>query len=157
VSGRLRIRLASRTDEDTARPKENIQMTSPGPQVVSFSQPGSGKRDVQQKPLAGRKYSQLTGEEVLDRIDGHNKTEAVADLVRVARGTAMILDALWDKFERSKQVGNIASGLADALMIACDRADFNYFQSSGEIAHTLSPNELKAVLAKEIRNIKVKS
>ena len=121
--------------------------------MVSFSQPANAEKNVQQKPAASRKKIRLTDKELLERMDGSNERMSVADLVRVARGAAMILDALWDKFERSEQVGNIASGLADALLLACDEADFSYFQSPGEIAHTLRPHLLKAVLAKEIRKI----
>lgn len=138
------------------------------PHVVSYSQSKARKSRTKPKNHATAKPEavfspeprpkrtrrrRLTERELLERIDDGTEKQSIRDLVRVGRGAAMILDSLWEGFKSAEndRIANIATGLAEALFIACDEADFNYFQSPGEIAKTLEPRKLQAVLNQEIR------
>ena len=83
---------------------------------------------------------QREGQELLDSltlhtVDGCGPREAVEELLAVARGSAMILHALFDSLS-DKGCETIADGISQSLLLACDQVEFKYFKSPGELAMT---------------------
>jgi hypothetical protein len=101
---------------------------------------------------------QREGQELLDSltlhtVDGCGPREAVEELLAVARGSAMILHALFDSLS-DKGCETIADGISQSLLLACDQVEFKYFKSPGELAMTLNKKILIALLEKKVRELK---
>jgi hypothetical protein len=99
----------------------------------------------------------LEGQELLDSltrfptVDGPR--QAIEELLAIARGSAMILHALFDSLS-DKGFETIADGISQALLLACDQVEFKYLKSPGELAMTLNKKILIALLEKKVRELK---
>ncbi len=92
----------------------------------------------------------------LDNVDDSQRDTAVQNLLHAARGASLILWSLSDKERKDIDWGAITSGLYAALRVAADYVDANYFASAGELAETLEPEILAAVLRKKLKRVEAK-
>lgn len=86
----------------------------------------------------------------LDDVDPRDQRWAVLNLLYASRGVSLILESLSDHGEQIEHIGILISGLASALQIAADNVDATYFQSAGQLATTLTPRTLSALLKIEL-------
>lgn len=106
----------------------------------------SVQSDLNPKPS---RKKQNSAEKRLATITEAEKWKAVEKLAGIARGSALILGNLWEDLDdlRWQQV---ASGLSEVLREYADEVDVICFQSAGDLAHSVYPDLLAAVLKKEI-------
>ena len=87
-----------------------------------------------------------------DMIDTDIADDRVQRLLEAARGVSLILDSLSER-DAIEDVNNILIGLASALRLAAEECAVAYFRSAGDVARTLDPTVLTALLKKEIERI----
>jgi hypothetical protein len=86
----------------------------------------------------------------LDNVGDDQRDTAVQDLLQTARGASLILWSLCEKQNEDVAWSDIVSGLSSALKVAADYVDAVYFARPGEVADTLKPQILAALLKKEL-------
>ena len=86
-----------------------------------------------------------------DTIDTDIATDRVQRLLEAAHGVCLILESLSDR-DVIEDV-NIFSGLASALRLAAEECAVAYFRSPGDVARTLDPKVITALLEREIKRI----
>jgi hypothetical protein len=92
----------------------------------------------------------------LDDVDDCQRNTAVQNLLQTARGSSLILWSLCEKESQDCDWSSIVSGLQAALKVAADDVDATYFASAGELADTLSPKILAALLKKKLKRVEAK-
>jgi len=111
----------------------------------------AGRKQASRRPP---KRDRLTPDQRLEQFADDNDLQVVNDLLSIARGAGMILDALHDTFSEKSDLAIITAGLSDALFHAADRADLEIYQSAGELVRTLKPEMKAALLRRELRKLK---
>jgi hypothetical protein len=82
----------------------------------------------------------------LDNVCDDQRHTAVQNLLQTARGVSLILWSLVEKQNEALDWSDIAGGLSTALRVAADQVDAVYFARAGELAETLEPEILAALL-----------
>ncbi|SRR5258708_6828462 len=79
-------------------------------------------------------------------------------LLDVARGTQLILGALWENWQGPREAGqneihSIAAGLSTALRQACDPVDAYYFHDAGAVS-CIPTDEIVTLLENKLTNLR---
>jgi len=88
----------------------------------------------------------------MDTIDEEKATTAVQSLEEASRGVALVLESLSE--EDVLRDTYVLGGLARALKIAADAVSCEYFRCTGDLATTLDPEVLTALLQRHIESLK---
>lgn len=88
----------------------------------------------------------------MDLIDEEVATTAIQRLCEASRGVALVLESLSE--EDVLRDVYVLGGLARALKIAVDSVSCEYFRSAGDLASTLDPELLTALLQHHINGLK---
>ena len=88
----------------------------------------------------------------LDMIDTDVADDRVQRLLEASHGVCLVLESLSERDEI--QDVNILVGLASALRLAAEECAAAYFRSAGDIARTLEPQVITALLEREIERIR---
>ena len=131
--------------------------TIPMPPFVD-EQKASARSSRKGKPRPSKADASESPDQRLERLaeeEGDGK-DAVETLLLVARGSALILDGLFDLIERARQnnVINAVAGVSAALILAVDNVDLHFFQSAGELVRTIPPEMKAALLRRELSKLK---
>lgn len=88
----------------------------------------------------------------LDTVDEDEQDSAVQNLLHAAHGVCLVLNSLSDD-PHTENLEGILSGLASVLRCSADQVYLRYFRSAGDLAGTLDPRVLTALLKGELGKV----